>query len=655
MHKQLNLIMITTLLRCSVLFFLFFNTIINSQVRVLDKNKEEKEKKLIEKAFFLLNNKEPEKAYTIAKKLKETGKTNYVLINSNMILANYFNRKVVIDSAIVYAKESLKFNTEGGDSLRSRRKSIIYDLLGRNYKTKGLFKESKKWYLKGIEEAQKYKEKRFYYKNTHGLALVYYNEGALEKAVSFFKECLEYKGDKEIVYGSYINLGMIYSDLEDYKTSDIFFKKAYEISVRANNIKAIAVILLNLGINAHKLKYFDKAIELLEETIVICDKEGYHLIKTSATVTIGSVFLDLKKYKQAKLFYGVALVNALELNLLSQQLKIYKKLKEIAVKRNNYKAAFLHSSRYFEIKESISKQERDEKINELEVKYETVKKEKEITLLKKDQELQEFNLKKEKENKKRILISFLIFLIPIFGLLINYYLRLQAQNELNKKEKEINLQKVATLYKEKELELIKANIEGRDLERERIAEELHDSIGGNLAAIKLQLGSTKISDPEYIKKVNIQIDETYKQVRSISHSLISEREHNKAFCEAIEMYLNNIGSSSDINTSFTIYPKNKIELLPEKIKNETFKIIQELITNTIKHANASFMELNISFSDKEVLNILFEDDGVGFSVDEKEEGLGFINIKKRLHKIKGTLLIDSRKGRGTIINIEINN
>ncbi len=643
--------MIKPILKYLITCFLFFSILINSQTNISKEYKDEKEK--VVHAFFLLNNNKPEKAYLIAKNLKRTGKSQYALMNSNVILANYFNRKVAIDSAIIYAKESLLLNTEGGDSLKSRRNSIIYDLLGRNYKTKGLYRESKKWFIKGIEEAQKYNEEQYYYKNTHGLALVYYNEGNLKKAVGFFKECLKYKGDEEIVYGSYINLGMIYSELEDYKESDVFLKKAYDISLAKNNTKAIAVILLNLGKNAQRQKNIEKARKLYERTIEISDKEGFHLIKTAARISVGNILMDLKDYKEAKLIYSITLAHALEFDLLSQQLVIYEKLKIIAVKTGNYKEAFLHSSRYFQIKESINEQQKDEKINELEVRYETIKKEKEIILLKKSQELQEFNLKREKGNKKIILISFLIFLIPIIGLLINYYLRLKAQGELNKKEKEINKQKVTSLYKEKELELIKANIEGRDKERERIAEELHDSIGGNLAAIKLQLGSSKISNPEYIKKVNIQIDETYKQVRNISHSLISEKNYKKAFCNAIETYLNNIGDSSDIETSFTIYPKKKIDLLSEYIKSEVFKIIQELITNTIKHANASFMDLNISLSDEKVLNILFEDNGVGFDYGNEREGLGFVNIKKRLSKIEGSLLVDSRIGRGTIINIEI--
>ncbi|WP_271406175.1 tetratricopeptide repeat-containing sensor histidine kinase [Tenacibaculum soleae] len=636
------------------LFLILFTITVNSQNNSLRGVKSENEVKQIQKAFYLLNNNEEDKAYLIAKDSEEIFKSRYALMNKNIILAYYFNRKVAIDSSIIYAKKSLKFNTQGSDSIKARRKATVCNLLGKNYNVKGLYKESKKWYLQGIEEAQKYNEKYSYYANTHGLALVYYNERELEKALRFFKECLSYKEDKEITYGSYINIGMIYGELKNYIASDNYFKKAYNMSLIDNNTNAMVAILLNLGNNAQEQKEVSKAKEFYTETIKISKKQGFHQTKIEARIGLGNVYFFLKDYKNAQLSYGIALIGALELGLLAKQLKIYEKLKVLAIKRKNYKDAFYHNSKYFKIRDSINQLQKVEKINELEVRYETIKKEKEIDLLKKDQELQEFNLKKEKENKKFMLISFLILLVLVIGLLINYYLRLQAQSELNKKEKEINLQKVTTLYKEKELELIKANITGRDLERERIAQELHDSIGGNLAAIKLQLASSNISNPTYIKKVSIQIDDTYNQVRNISHSLVSDKKKGDDFCDEIEMYLNNIGDSSNITASFTAHPKKKINDLPQEIKTEVFKIIQELITNTLKHAKASFMELNVNLSDKKRLNIMFEDNGVGFNFYETKKGLGYLNIKNRLKRINGKLMVDSKKGRGTIINIEIN-
>src|SRR5690606_39439863 len=94
-----------------------------------------------------------------------------------------------------------------------------------------------------------------------------------------------------------------------------------------------------------------------------------------------------------------------------------------------------------------------------------------------------------------------------------------------------------------ELELIKASIEGQDNERKRIAQELHDSIGGNLAAIKLQFGSIANGKKIY-SDINKQIDLTYKQVRTISHNLIPKKFSQNPFLSVINEYMANIGNAS---------------------------------------------------------------------------------------------------------------
>ncbi|WP_109299929.1 tetratricopeptide repeat protein [Aquimarina sp. AU474] len=705
--------MIKLTLNCIRLSFILWSTLVVCQIdsenlSALPKGItiEAKEKKLVDDAYFLFNNNQVEKSYVIAHQLKKTLKTERAKFNCNLLLAYYFKNKALIDSSIYYVNQSLKFERLDNDSIKTKGRSSAYNILAVNYKNKGLLQQSKKWHLKGIEESQKYNEKDLYYTHTHGLALTYGEMQNYSKALELFEECSKYEGDPEIVFGSYINMGMIYSSLKDYESSDKYFKKGQELSQKQNKQSALAIILLNLAANAQEQNKLNKAIDLYEEVIVISEKIDLHNIKLIAKMNIGSVFIDAKNYKDAQLIYGTALHDAIELGLLSQQLNIYKNLKQIAIEQGNYKNAFTHITDYFKIKDSIYKLQKDEEINELEIRYSTLRKEKEITilqiensnrkleltnqkeaienlrlqqeienkesenqilafqnasekrvseinLLKKDQEIQESKLIRQKSLKNTILYSFLILLVPIIGLLIIYYQKLQAQSELNKKQEEVSEQKISSLIKSQELKLIKASIEGQDKERKRIAQELHDSIGGNLAAIKLQLNNTFANGKaEALQTINTQLDDTYEQVRDLSHNLIPKKFRKNNFCEVLESYFNNIGEASNLKTSFIVYPRVAIDELDEFLQIETFKIIQELITNTIKHAKASSVELQINLVEN-VLNLLFEDNGVGFNTKNNSTGIGFENIKSRLRKLSGTFHIDSRINRGTIINIEI--
>lgn len=238
------------------------------------------------------------------------------------------------------------------------------------------------------------------------------------------------------------------------------------------------------------------------------------------------------------------------------------------------------------------------------------------------------------------------------GLLFQYYKRFKVQRLLNIKQAEVSSQKIDGILKEQELELIKASIRGQDKERKRISQELHDSIGGNLAAIKLQVNHLNASDFSTIQRISLQLDETYQQVRNLSHTLLPKKFSQNNFLEVLESYLKNISEASKIKISYIPYPKKEINELDENIQIEVFKIIQELLTNTIKHAKASEVEIQLNYIEN-ILNVMFEDNGIGFETKNNSKGIGFINLENRIKKLNGSFAIDSKLKRGSIFNIEI--
>ncbi|MDO5986983.1 histidine kinase [Flavivirga amylovorans] len=661
-------------------------------------------------AFNLLNRGD-KKAYTIGHQLRKKARTHYAKINAYLLLAHYFKNRGLSDSSNFYVKAFINLNTVGNDSLICIREMAAYNILAINCNTKGLVEESKKWHQKGITLAKKYNEQESYFTHLHGLAVNYVAMGDLSQALRLFKECLSYKKDPEITMGSYINIGEIYAKNKDFETSDLFLKKGLKLAQKHQANSAKTAILLNLAANAQVLNKTDKALVLYERAIEIASKHKFYKEKLNAEMNIGSILINAEEFHDAELIYSLALVNAMDLGYLDQQLFIYENLKNIAVYNSNYRRAYNFSMKYFAIKDSINQLQRNKEINELEVKYQTLQREKEISilqvekinqdlelanqketiqnlelqreiekkenenellsiqnttekainensLLRKNQEIKEAQFlvqqaeaKRQRSIKNIILYSFLVFLIPIIGLLYIYYLKLRAQNELNQKQEEVNEQKIASILKDQELKLVKASIKGQNNERKRIAQELHDCIGGNLAGIKLRLNNSDASD---LASINHQIDDTYRQVRSLSHNLIPKKFSENNFYNILKEYLNNILEGSSISSNMSAYPVEEIDLLNEGLQAEIFKIIQELITNTIKHAKASSINIQINLIDN-TLGIIFEDNGIGFNLKKETNGIGFKNMKSRLKKISGILNIDSNPKIGTIISIEILN
>lgn len=663
------------------------------------------EEKNIKELYALYNKGAEKKAYSKAHSMLKSSISNRSTASADLLLAYYFNKRALVDSSLYYTRQALKFNTTPNDSLKNRLFSLGYNLMALNYKKRGLLEESKKWHIKGIEVSQKYNEKNLYYTHTHGLAKTYSDLGNYKKALELFKKCLEYKEDDEIVLGSCINIGDIYSELKEYENANFYYKKGKTLCEKTNNNQGRAVILLGLGTNYQLQHKLDEALKMYQEAVVIADKSELNQIAVIARGNVADVYIDQKKYSEAKLIFSEGIQKAVQFGFLQDQIHFYDELRKIAVAQDDYKNAYNYLGKSNQIKDSINNLQKRKEISELEIKYNTSEKEKaikqlefenetkkltvanqaealknmelreeitkkinentilflqnsgdkkrhEISLLKKDQQLKTLEISQQKKNRSFTILAFLIILIPIAGVSFQYRNRLKNQRLLNAKQIEISTQRIDGILKDQELKLIKASISSQDKERERISQELHDSIGGNLAAIKLQLNNLSKSNLSNVENLSTQLDETYQQVRNLAHNLIPKKFSNHKFCEVLESYLNNISEASKIKISFTTYPKTEINAMDETIQIESFKIVQELLTNTIKHAKASNIELQFNLIDNS-LNILFEDNGIGFNTENYSRGIGFINLEARIAKLDGTFALDSKLKRGTIANIEI--
>ncbi|WDF64479.1 tetratricopeptide repeat-containing sensor histidine kinase [Flavobacterium sp. KACC 22763] len=697
--------------RFYLIIFIFLSFNLKAQVEnkkktvAVKKSSTSQQNNKILSLYDLYNKGEEKKAYKKAHSLLKSKIDNRSIASTNLLLAYYFNKRAIIDSSIYYTNQAFKYNTTSNDSLKNRLFSLGYNLLAINYNKKGLFNESKKWHLKGIEASQKYHEKNLYYTHTHGLAQTYTELGDYQNALNLFKECLEYKDDAEITLGSYINIGDLYSRLKDYDNANFYYKKGKALSEKTNNFQGKVIILLGLGENYQLQSKYQEALKMYQDALFIADENELNQLAIISRSTIGDCYTSQKKYNEAKLFFSEALQKSADFGLLQNQIDICDELRKIALKQDDYKNAYLFFEKSTHLKDSISKMERIKEIHEFEIKFKTAQKQKEIeglrfenetkklillsqedaiknmilqdeiskknnentilayqnssnkkrneiSLLKKEQQLKTLEINQEKKIRMFTIVALLIFLIPILGLLFQFYKRYKVQHLLNIKQAEISTQKLNSILKEQELELIRAEISGQDKERQRISQELHDSIGGNLAAIKLQVNHLNSSNFSNIQKISQQLDETYQQVRNLSHTLLPKKFNQNNFLEALKSYLKNIGEASRIKISCIPYPKKGINELDENIQIEIFKIIQELLTNTIKHAKASEIEIQLNYIGN-ILNLLFEDNGVGFETENISRGIGFINMENRINKLNGTFVIDSKLKRGTIFNIEI--
>jgi signal transduction histidine kinase len=557
------------------------------------------------------------------------------------------------DSIIYYGnslkEEALNKTPEGLTNALWLSRSYV--ILGKGSLQKGLYDDAMEYYLQGIEISPVEKKPLLHYQHKLGLALVYIEKGVYKDAMKILDECLNKSDDLELTAFAKKYYGDIYLQKDDLVESKKYYKEAMLDFKKLKLEKPQLKIQVSLGTIAILENDFDNAYKHLKEVKNKSLEKKYYDLHIAAVLRIGHIYSHNKQYEEAQIVLSTAYVNAVQWNQLELQKTIAKSMIALYVETEDYKNAYNLMTQYEEVSSQIINNQKRKEVKELEIKYQTAQKENEILTLQEEQLLKESEIKRQKTIKNAFLIGFLVVLIPIIALLYMYYQKLQAQSQLNVKQEEINRQKVASLIKGQELKLVKASIEAQDEERGRIARELHDSIGGNLAAIKLQMNN--LNDKAAIKDAIVnQLDETYQQVREISHNLIPSKFSQNAFTTLISEYIDKLDKASDQDITFNPYPKDKINALDENLQVEVFNILQELITNTLKHAKAKNVEIHVNIHNK-TLQMLFEDNGVGFDKEKMRTGIGLQNIKSRLEALQGNINIDSTINRGTAVTIEI--
>ncbi|MEL6558374.1 MAG: sensor histidine kinase [Bacteroidota bacterium] len=284
-------------------------------------------------------------------------------------------------------------------------------------------------------------------------------------------------------------------------------------------------------------------------------------------------------------------------------------------------------------------------------RFEQERSEKEIANFK----LKQAQLIKERDNRKWwltiVIFAFLIF-AAICGFWVFYLLSKQKSIKLlHQMKDEIHHQKIINIRRDQEIKSVESRLEGEENERERVARELHDGIGGALGGIKLQIANFTLPETE-ANQLEKMLDAVYTEVRTISRNLTPPAIRDHPFTEIIQAYLIDIESKTDIHITYNSYPPEEINSLGEELKTDLYRILQELMTNICKHSQATEVTIQLLIHTG-YINLLAEDNGVGFEKSRDFEGVGLVNISSRVKLLKGTFEISSFPNQGTVVNIDI--
>lgn len=482
----------------------------------------------------------------------------------------------------------------------------------------------------------------------------------------------------------YLEIANTYTANNDLKNALLYNKKAVKIIRQYGNKEQLAINLLNTGYGYYTLNELDSALLLYNEAAPIFEAIGLKIgkaytIGNKALVywkqgdydnarrgllaaidmleplgdqfgmadyhnQLGKLYAESGNTEEAIRHTDDALRMAQSLDLKEQIRDAYLLLSRLYKVRNDYPKAFDYQSRYITYKDSIESSEITKKLANLRTEFEVSLKEKEIVVLEKRQLL------------SRIYIVVAIFFLILSVLMLLYF----RQRFLNAKLLAANEQKqhdenIRSLLNAQETKALQAMVQGQENERKRLAGELHNHFGSLLATIKVNINAIDEKAIPNHDTLTVLIDQACSDIRNLSHSLNMGISDNFGLVSALMELTTHLRQANSLDVEFSASMCQP----PMEVKSEIiiYRIIQELVSNVLKHAEATSLSILLTcFDEENLINIIVQDNGKGFDTGKPggpASGMGINSLKAMIANLKGEIRFDSNPASGTTVIIDL--
>ncbi|WP_177181214.1 tetratricopeptide repeat-containing sensor histidine kinase [Parapedobacter koreensis] len=332
-----------------------------------------------------------------------------------------------------------------------------------------------------------------------------------------------------------------------------------------------------------------------------------------------------------------------------------REMADIDYKLGNYSVAFEQMQRYALAKDSLYRADQTNEIIALEKRFETLEKENEIL------RLQDANQKQRLALDKNRMWAILSTSLGILALVVAFFLwKLTRANRKRLIQKEqLHQQKLQSVAQKERLNQYQTILQVQEEERNRIARDLHDGLGGLLAGIKLRLSTlnarslsvaSQAEEEQDMSLIIGDLNQASNELRRIARNMMPEALLDIGLEHALSDLCQFLASS---RTRILFQGLDLKQTYVNRVMINVYRIVQELLNNALKHADASQIIVQCS-DEQDHLFLTVEDDGKGFdTLNLKSKGIGLKSIENRVALLNGRMEIDSQLRRGTTISIEI--
>lgn len=572
-----------------------------------------------------------------------------------------------LDSAFNYLERSAHIFKSDTSARGQSNYGTILNEIANVEKAQGKFAAAIEHYLESLNYSLNYETKE----QNVNIAVSYYNVALVFEEMKEYENAVVYcqkaiaageTGLQKATDTAYLNvlhnrlavfhLGLIHNLLEMNETQQaqsLLQSKQGEIK-KWNNNNLNAFLYTEWGNYFVRTGKVDAAIESYQKALE--HAKNIDQRKILVLKALGRIYKQNGDYLAAEAAYKQILETPQARNKLKIQTDALREIAGVLLMDKRYRESSITFSRYIAFADSLNVLESKRQINDIENKYQVKQKQDSILMLQKNNQIQSLSLSRRR-NLNYLLIGGIGLLILI-GTLV--YRNMKHRQLILKQAETLHRQHIQKLEKEHLLVAAHSLMKGQEEERSRLARDLHDGVGGLLSGVKLSLSTMKGNvflsedNARAVETIINQLDSSINELRRVSHNMMPEALIKFGLRETLENYCERINQAGGLQVRFQTYGFQ--ERMEQDTEITLYRIVQELLNNVIKHAEAKNVLIQLT-REPDKFSLTVEDDGKGFDLKavNGENHAGLTNIRSRASLLDGTVDISTAPGQGTSVTV----
>lgn len=581
--------------------------------------------------------------------------TYFKVLQDSSGLAEGFHNLGVAKEHLGLYQESLEFYQQSYEIRKkiNLKTEVAFSLnsIGNIYVFLNNYPRALDLYLESLKISEELKNKKAMANTFNNIGMVYDYTNDFDKAFEYYdraRKAYEELHDRRGLAGTLNNIGLIYKNRKQPEQSIPYYQQSLRIFEELKSAYGIAVLQNNIGVAYDLMNDHTLALQYHRKALATNTNIGNNDGIANSNNSIGDAYLKLKQFDQAGEYFKKGLQVAKQINAKDRMAESYEGLARAKEGMKDFKNALIYAQQARTLRDSLYSVEKSQKLYEMEQKYESVLKAKQIALLNSETERQKLEIVQKNEliSQRTIQLVLVIASLVFFGLAVYlFYSRLRLQQAA----------RLEMARREKDQAIIKSIYE----QRMSISKDMHDEIGSGLTHISLlseMITTQNRTDVEMRAEVQTISTISRKLVQGMSEIIWAINPQNETL-ENLTSYLREQTNRyfDPFNLHYSIFIPDQLPdiKLTNQQRRNLFLVTKETLNNALKYAEASVVSLTMEIKGNHLVCFQISDNGKGFEKDKiRRTANGLKNMQSRMAEIGGSFEINST-AQGTQVSYSV--